>query len=609
MTVRATLRAASPLLTGMLLTLVLACAGAAHTARAGTEPVIRDACGVPVGSLAWIDYGEGSVKPDVRAVLAKPGVIVSTSGSAIPVEFRKKGVATTYWVLHLDRLIGDPADPADPASIPDVAAKLLADATTSAACATPWIALNEMLGSGAKAPWSPTTTLYRADLLALVQQLAAGGAHPAVLVHGDPTVDSGTAAWWRQLAASASIIYEAYYDAPHIYAMGPLMGNRRMRLGMDNVVALYASAGIQPQRLGVMLGFHSAQTPGIAGRQGLVPLEAWARVVKWEALAARQVAQQQHLSSVWSWGWGTFGPESVDPDKAAAACAYLWARDPTLCDAPGTIGPEFNTSIAEGQIVLPAGAACTFAGGGRVWQAEVNRLAPLTGGSQDALTALFARAALSRVANVTSKQVLAFEQTVIRRSFGGSVKAYVKALAQRHATVASARGVIGDELRRRAIASMLAKTDTTQTTFAATIAQESQLADTAICAKDVLPGSGNFPASDARDIGVVPLPARLPFLFKDKTPPAAPSPPTAVSGTKGVALTWTSGSEPDLAGYEVYQSLAGGAYTKLSSALVPRLDFVAPIVPAGQTATYVVRAVDTSGNRSAASPVATVTTG
>ena len=609
MTVRATRRTALALLAGALLAVVLACAGAAYTARAATTPVIRDACGVPVGSLAWIDYGEGSVKPDVRAVLARPGVIVSSSGTAVPADFRSKGAATTYWVLHLDRLIGDPTDPADAASIPNAAAKLLADAKTSAACATPWIALNEMLGSGAKAPWSATTTQYRADLLALVQQLTAGGAHPAVLVHGDPTVDAGTAAWWRQLAASASIVYEAYYDAPHIYAMGSVMGNRRMRLGVDNVVTLFESAGIRPDRLGVMLGFHSAQTPGIAGRQGLQPREAWLRVVKWEALAARQVAQQQHLSSVWSWGWGTFGPESVDPDKAAAACVYLWARDATLCDAPSVIGPALDTSLVEGQIVIPPGAACTFAGGGRVWQAEVNRLAPLAGGSHEALTALFARAALARVAVVTEQRVLAFERTVIARSFGGSRQAYVKALARRHATVAGARGVIGDELRRRAIASMLAKTDPTQTTFAATIARESQLADTAICANDVLPGSGNFPASDARDIGVVPLPARLPFLFKDTTPPAAPSQPTAVSGAKGVTLTWASGREADLAGYEVYQSLAGGAYTRLSSALVPRLDFAAPVVPAGQTATYVVRAVDTSGNRSAVSPAATVTAG
>jgi hypothetical protein len=609
MTVRAKFRTAVPILAGALLVLVLACAGTVHTARAGTEPVIRDICGMPVGSLAWIDYGEGSVKPDVRAVLARPGVIVSSSGTGVPADFRKKGAATTYWVLHLNRLIGEPATPADPASIPGVAAELLADAQASSACATPWIALNEMLGSGAKAPWSPTTTQYRADLLALVQQLAAGGAHPAVLIHGDPTVAGETATWWRQLAASATLVYEAYYDAPHIYAMGPVMGNRRMRLGIDNVVKLYESAGIQSERLGVMLGFHSAQTPGIAGRQGLQPLDAWARVIKWEALTAKEAAQRHHLSTVWSWGWGTFGPESVDPDKAAAACVYLWARDATLCNAPSVVGPALNTSLVEGQIVIPPGAACTFAGGGRVWQAEVNRLARLTGSPQQALTALFARAAMSRVASVTSKQVLAFEQAVIRRSFGGSMKAYVKALAQRHATVAVARGVIGDELRRRAIASMLAETDPAQTTFAATIARESQLVDTAICANDVLPGTGNFPASDARDIGVVSLPARLPFLFKDRTPPAAPAPPTAVPGPKGVALTWASGSETDLAGYEVYASVAGGALTKLSSALVPRLDFVAPVVPAGQTAAYVVRAVDTSGNRSAASPAVTVTTG
>ncbi len=607
MTVRATVRAAWPVCVGAALAIALASAGAAHSARAGGEPVARDACGVPVDGLAWIDYGEGSVQPDVRAVLARPGVIVSSSGTGVPADFRRRGAATSYWVLHLDRLIGEPATPADPASIPATAAKLLAQAQASAACATPWIALNELLGASAQQPWSATTAQYRADLLALVQQLAAGGAHPAVLVHGDPTVAGTTvAAWWRQLAASAAIVYEAYYDASRIYPMGAVMGNRRMRMGIDNVVTLFESIGIRPARLGVMLGFHSAQTPGIAGRQGLQPREAWLRVVKWEALAAREVAQRRHLSSVWSWGWGTFGADSVDPDKAAAACVYLWARDAALCGAPGVAGPELNTSLVEGQIVIPPGSACTFAGG-HVWQAAVDRLATLTRDPHEALTALFARAALSRVAEVTSPQVLAVERAVISRSFHGSRQAYVTALGRRQATVAIARGVIADELRRRAIAADLEQTESTQTTFETTTGRESQLVTTAICADDALPGSGNFPASDARDVGVVPLPARLPFLFGDRTPPAAPSAPQAAANAKGVTLTWQSGREADLAGYDVYRSLAGGAYTKLNSATVPRLDFLAPKVPAGQTAAYLVRAVDTSGNRSAASAAVTVT--
>jgi len=609
MTGRAAVRSGVSLCAGLLLVVVLVGATAAHPAPAGTQPVVRDACGIPVGSLAWIDYGEGSVGADARAVLAQPGVIVSTSGTgAIPTDYRKHGAATTYWVLHLPRLIGEPDTPVDPATIPAVAATLLTQAQKSSACATPWIALNELLGADAQPPWSPTTTTYRADLLALVRQLSAAGAHPAVLVHGNPYVGGTAGAWWRRLAASSTLVYEAYYDATHIYPMGAVMGSRRMRMGIDNVVALFGSVGVKPSQLGMMLGFHSSMTPGSAGRQGLEPSQAWFRVIKWEALAALETAREKGFTQIWSWGWGTFGADSADPDKAAALCAYLWTRDPALCDAPAMAGPDFNTSLAEGQIILPPDTACTFANG-RVAQSAVDRLAVFTGDAQVALTALFARAAAFRMANVTRPQVLAYEKQVIARVFHGSMQAYASALAQRHATVEIARGVIGDELRRRAIAVRLEDQAPGQTPFETTITHESQLVNTAICADDVLPGTGDFPASDARDIGVVPLAARLPFLFADRTAPAAPSVPTATATSKGVTLTWSSGAEPDLAGYDVYESVAGAPFAKINKALVGALDYLAPKPAAGQTVSFAVRAVDTSGNAGVASPIVTVAAG
>src|SRR5207248_479015 len=98
--------------------------------------------------------------------------------------------------------------------------------------------------------------------------------------------------------------------------------------------------------------------------------------------------------SIWSWGWGTFGPESVDPDKAAAACVWLWARDQALCDGSAAGGPAFVTSLAEGQIVLPPGDDCGFAGGRHIATATVDALARLAGDRHAAVTAAFEQAAL-----------------------------------------------------------------------------------------------------------------------------------------------------------------------------------------------------------------------
>jgi hypothetical protein len=568
---------------------------ALHPGRAGAG-----VCGLPDAVPVWIDYGEGSVRPDVRAELERPGVTVATSGTAVPAEYRSKGAATTYFVRTLPSLVGEPATPADPTTIAAAAAKVLAQAQTSTACPTPWIALNEMLGSSAAPPWSANTTQYRANLLALVQALAAGGAHPVLLVHGDPYTGGDAAAWWTQVAQSADIVYEAYYDATNIARLGPLVGNRRMRVGMRSVVLQFTTAGVPVARLGFMLGFHSAQTPGIGGRQGLQPTAAWLRVVKWEALAARQVAADTGATSIWSWGWGTFGPESVDPDKAAAACVWLWVRDPTLCDGPAAGGPSFVTSLAEGQIVLPNGDYCSFAGGRRIATTTVDALARLTGDRHAAVTAAFEQAALQTAARVSETQVLAVERRAIARTFHGNRKAYLRALAKRHATLGVARSLIRDELRRRAIAATPAASSAP---LAFMNQRESALAATATCVKDDLPGYGDFPASNDLDVGVVPLLAKLRFLFADRTPPAAPTGLAAGLTPGPVTLTWVDGKEPDLAGYAVYRSVtSGGPYTRVNTMLLlARATLIDRSAPAGVPSYYVVRAVDSSGNQSAPS--------
>ncbi len=564
-------------------------------------------CVLPSAAPLWIDYGD-ALTTSVRDVLARPGVIVTSGGKPISAYYRAHGAATTFFELHLPSLVGQPATPADPASIPDAAAKLVGQAVATAGCSTPEIALNELFGSNATAPWTPTNATYRANVLALMQGIAAAGAYPVLLIHGAYTIAGATADWWSQAAQSGEIVYEAYYDASHISELGPLMGNRRMRRGIRGFARDFTGVGIPPSRLGVMLGFHSLVQPGIGGRQGLQPPEAWLRVVKWEALAARQVASETRLASIWSWGWADFSAPP-DPDKAAAACVYLWTRDSTLCDGPTAAGPAFNTSVVEGQIVLAPGIQCSLAGH-RVRTAAVTELAALTRDAHTALTALFGRASLETAAYVPEAQVLAVERRAIQRDFHGSQAAYLAALHRRHATVAVARGVITDELRRRAIGQMLMSTSSPGTVLQWTADRETAAGDTAICLHDAMPGYGNFPASDSLEIGVVPLPARLPFLFDDRIAPAAPAGLTATPATGQVALAWAYGAEADLAGYRVLRGAsASGPFTLISKTLLDRPAFVDTTAPAGVPSYYEARAIDSSGNASAVSPPLAATPG
>jgi hypothetical protein len=109
---------------------------------------------------------------------------------------------------------------------------------------------------------------------------------------------------------------------------------------------------------------------------------------------------------------------------------------------------------------------------------------------------------------------------------------------------------------------------------------------------------------------------------RDTFPPAAPSglvaiPVAAVmnNGTPEVDLSWSSNTEPDLAQYRVYRSdvTTNQPMHRIAPESAAIADtIVAPAyrdvhVQAGQTYTYAVTAVDTSGNESARSAEVTVT--
>ncbi len=388
-----------------------------------------------------------------KSVFGRPGIVAATSGTAVAAELRRAGAQTVYWWNKLGQLVGTTTAPADPATIPDRANRLVDRAIASSGCDRPRIILNELNGPGTTTPWTPANAQYRANVLALLRAVAARGARPYLLLPAAPYAEGEALAWWRQAAEVADLVREVYFPAPRIMAMGPWLGSRAMRQAFRQAIADLAAIGVDPARAGLVLGFQSG--PGKGGREGLQPTSRWLRFVKLTTLAAKQVAGELGLGTVISWGWGTFDSAGADPDKPKAACVYLWARDPALCDGPAAAGPDFNASLTEGQIVLPPGARCAL---GQLTLAEetVRRLTAVTGDEQVALTALFARLVESRRARVAPERVLAAEQALVASRFRGSRAAYLAALQAGRATLAVARGVIADQLRRADIAASLA---------------------------------------------------------------------------------------------------------------------------------------------------------
>ena len=229
-----------------------------------------------------------------------------------------------------------------------VAAAEVQKAQASTACPNPIIALNEMLGSDVAGPLPATAQRYRDTILALMRALAADGATPFLLVPRRFTT-KGTEDWWLQVAQVGWLVPEAYTPATSQVAVGdPFLISRAIRVGFREWVGRLTALGIPPSRIGIMLGFQSGDPFG--GRAGLQPESSWLQIVKLQSLAGLVVGRELGLSSIWSWGWGTFAtPGSADPDKQAAACTYLWARDPLLCDAPALAVPGFDADLTPGQ--------------------------------------------------------------------------------------------------------------------------------------------------------------------------------------------------------------------------------------------------------------------
>jgi hypothetical protein len=420
-----------------LLVLFMLCLGAAALLPGRAHAAT---CTPPDAVTTWID----AAPPELTPVFGKPGLVIAAGSGDFPAQLRQLGAGTIHYDNYLRARVGSSTAPADPASVVDRANRLFDYAVQQSGCATPWIAENELTGAGLETPWSETNAQYRQNVLTYLQTLAARGARPFLLVNSPPYTGGEAAAWWQQVAAVSDIVRETYFSDKRIYALGPIVGNRTIRQALRSALAPFLAIGIPPARLGVMLGFMSNSSP--AGRGGLQPSQAWFDVVKWQALAARQVADELRFGTIWSWGWTSY-TGSIDPDFGRAACVWLWARSASLCNGPGAAGPGWDSSRTEGQLDLPPGTQCTV-GRDRIADSTISRLQALTGDREVAYSAAYARVIEGRFVRVTASQVSTAVRALIANRFRGSRRAYLAALAQAHVSPSLARTILADELRR-----------------------------------------------------------------------------------------------------------------------------------------------------------------
>lgn len=95
---------------------------------------------------------------------------------------------------------------------------------------------------------------------------------------------------------------------------------------------------------------------------------------------------------------------------------------------------------------------------------------------------------------------------------------------------------------------------------------------------------------------------------KDTTPPAPPTAVTAVGGIDGIFLGWTPPADADLAYIEIYENTTNNSGTATLIQKAPGRAFVRSSIGQNVTRYYWLKAVDTSGNKSAFTAVVSATT-
>jgi hypothetical protein len=406
---------------------------------AATARPAEAACGLPEDGTAWIDFADGSVPFWYR--FAQPGVIAAASNFIFPPQLRAGGAKTIYFDLYLNSRVGTPDKPEEHSVVVDWAQRIFFRAVASSGCPRPWMALNELFGAHTTTPWTPNNAAYRHNVIVFIRTLRELGARPMLLLSSRPYTQGDAGQWWREAAHYADLVQEVYFTGRLIHKQGPVAGSRALRSRFREAVRTFTDIGIPERRLGIMLGFQASN------RGSMGPI-SWFHHVKLQALAIKQVARETQLGSVWSWGWQARNTAQADPDKEAAACVWLWVRDPNLCDGPAAAGPDFDPTFTPSQIALPRGVSCAI-GERSITGSGVTQLARVTGDRGIAFSAAYARAVLAGLVEVDRTDVLAAERAIISSRFRGSRAAYRAALARGRGTQALAREVIADELRQQ----------------------------------------------------------------------------------------------------------------------------------------------------------------
>jgi hypothetical protein len=345
----------------------------------------------------WVDFADQTVGWRDR-VFGHKNITVAIADPRLAASLRKRGARTTFWEMNLFRVVGTPTKPLPKRHVRATADRLVVRARRSTGLRNPWITFNEMLGSRDQRPFRLAERRYRENLLILLSRVCERGAVPWLLVPSNPRTDDKSRRWWKRVGEVSGVIRETFFSAPQVMKYSAQNATLVMRARLRGAAYAMSQLRIPRHHQGIVVGFQSG---GIYGRNGLRSRTEWLQFVALKTAAARQVAREHRIGTVWSWGWGTYNLRGTDADKPLAACTYLWVRAAKFCALPRAGGPLKRERLYR---PLQLSTDCFMSNHQTQW-GLVERARSLSGNPAVLANALASEAALRRRFPLTRRHV------------------------------------------------------------------------------------------------------------------------------------------------------------------------------------------------------------
>ena len=286
----------------------------------------------------WVDYAAYAVyDTPVESVLARPGTLLAVQNPKWRDSYQAKGADTVGWYMRLLSIVGTVNDPKPRSQVLAKVPQLATLAREMTSCTRPWLTLNEMQAVQVDEPATYAQRRFRANVLALAKALDNRGVRVLLLMPRIPLENTRYRSYWRELSTHADLVYEAYtWSSLTVNRLGDVAARNYLRNKWTETMQRLKRFVVSMRHAGIVIPYWSRPRRAPSGRENLSDAR-WFRLTRIKTLAVGDVARSMDLGTIWSWGWQT-NPKvgEVDPDKPMAACYYLQARDPSLCD-PATL--------------------------------------------------------------------------------------------------------------------------------------------------------------------------------------------------------------------------------------------------------------------------------